>query len=107
MPLPSKHLTFDEALAIVRETMPDVTAIIVGNVIFSMKQRSKDHWKKRSTISTGIKMALGVSNITLHRNNTNEHTILHQNSTRPNEAIHQQYCINTRISKRIRTHILV
>jgi hypothetical protein len=41
MPLPSKPLTFDEALAIVREAMPDGTATIVGDVAYSLMQRSK------------------------------------------------------------------
>ena len=45
MPLPSKQLTFDEALAIVREAMPDETATIVGNVAYSLMQRSKIHCK--------------------------------------------------------------
>jgi hypothetical protein len=41
MPLPTKPLTFDEALVIVREAMPDETATIVGNVAYSLMQRSK------------------------------------------------------------------
>jgi hypothetical protein len=41
MPLPSKRLTFDEALAIVREAMPDETATIISNVAYSLMQRSK------------------------------------------------------------------
>ena len=41
MPLPSKQVTFDEALAIVRETMPDETATIVSNVAYSLMKRSK------------------------------------------------------------------
>jgi hypothetical protein len=45
MPLPSKQLTFDEALAIVREAMPDETATIVANVAYSLMQRSKVHCK--------------------------------------------------------------
>jgi hypothetical protein len=45
MPLPSKQLTFDEALAIVREAMPDETATIIGNVAYSLMQRAKIHCK--------------------------------------------------------------
>jgi hypothetical protein len=41
MPLPSKRPTFDEALAIVREAMPDETATIISNVAYSLMQRSK------------------------------------------------------------------
>jgi len=41
MPLPPKQLTFDEALAIVREAMPDETATIISNVAYSLMQRSK------------------------------------------------------------------
>jgi hypothetical protein len=41
IPLPSKQLTFDEALAIARKAMPDETATIVGNVAYSLMQRSK------------------------------------------------------------------
>jgi hypothetical protein len=41
MPLPSKQLTFDEALAIV----PDETATTIGNVAYSLMQRSKVHCK--------------------------------------------------------------
>jgi hypothetical protein len=40
MPLPAKRLTFDEALAIVREAMPDETATVIGNVAYSLMQRS-------------------------------------------------------------------
>jgi len=36
MPLPSKQVTFDEALAIVRGAMPDETATIIGNVTYSL-----------------------------------------------------------------------
>ena len=32
IPLPSKRLTFDEALAIVREAMPDETVTVIDNV---------------------------------------------------------------------------
>ena len=45
MPLPSERVTFDEALAIVREAMPDETATIVSNVAYSLMQRSKVHCK--------------------------------------------------------------
>ena len=45
MPLPDKKLTFDEALEIVREAMPDETATIIGNVAYSLMQRSKVHCK--------------------------------------------------------------
>ena len=41
MPLPPKRLTFDEALAIVREAMPGETATIISNVAYSLMQRSK------------------------------------------------------------------
>ena len=41
MPLPPKQLTFDEALAIVREAMPDESATIISNVAYSLMQRSK------------------------------------------------------------------
>jgi hypothetical protein len=41
MPLPPKPLSFDEALAIVRETMPDESATIISNVAYSLMQRSK------------------------------------------------------------------
>ena len=40
-PLPSKPLTFDEAIAIVREAMPDETATIISNVAYSLMERSK------------------------------------------------------------------
>ena len=43
MPLPSKQVTFDEALAIVREAMPDETVTIIDNVAYSLMQRSKVH----------------------------------------------------------------
>ena len=45
MPLPSKQVTFDEALAIVREAMPDETVTIIDNVAYSLMQRSKVHCK--------------------------------------------------------------
>ena len=41
MPLPSKQLTFDEALAVVREAMPEESATIISNVAYSLMQRSK------------------------------------------------------------------
>ena len=41
MPLPSKQLTFDEALAIVRDAMPDETSTVIGNGAYSLMQRSK------------------------------------------------------------------
>ena len=41
MPLPPKPLAFDEALAIVREAMPDESATIISNVAYSLMQRSK------------------------------------------------------------------
>ena len=41
MPLPTKQLTFDEALAIAREAMPDESATIISNVAYSLMQRSK------------------------------------------------------------------
>ena len=41
MPLPLKQLTFDEALAVVREAMPDESATIISNVAYSLMQRSK------------------------------------------------------------------
>jgi hypothetical protein len=45
MPLPSTQVTFDEALAIVREAMPDETVTIIDNVAYSLMQRSKVHCK--------------------------------------------------------------
>ena len=45
MPLPSKQVTFDEALAIVREAMPDETVTIIDNLAYSLMQRSKVHCK--------------------------------------------------------------
>jgi hypothetical protein len=45
MPLPGKQLTFDEALEIVRHDMLDETATIVGNVAYSLMQRSMVHCK--------------------------------------------------------------
>ena len=41
LPLPSKRLTSDEALAIVREAMPDETVTVIDNVAYSLMQRSK------------------------------------------------------------------
>jgi hypothetical protein len=41
MPLPAKQLTFDEALAVVRDAMPDESATIISNVAYSLVQRSK------------------------------------------------------------------
>jgi hypothetical protein len=41
LPLLSKPLTFDEALAIVREAMTDKTATVIDNVAYSLMQRSK------------------------------------------------------------------
>ena len=41
MPLPLKQLTFDEALAVVREAMPDESATIISNVAYSLMQRSR------------------------------------------------------------------
>ena len=41
MPLPSKRLTFDDALAIVRGAMPDETVTVIDNVAYSLMQRSK------------------------------------------------------------------
>ena len=43
MSLPTKTLTFDEALAIVREAMPDETATVIDNVAYSLMQRSMVH----------------------------------------------------------------
>jgi hypothetical protein len=43
MSLPTKTLTFDEALAIVREAMPDETATVIDNVAYSLMQRSRVH----------------------------------------------------------------
>ena len=45
MPLPSKQVTFDEALAIVRKAMPNETVTIIDNVAYSLMQRSKVHCK--------------------------------------------------------------
>jgi hypothetical protein len=43
MLLPTKTLTFDEALAIVREAMPEETATVIDNVAYSLMQRSRVH----------------------------------------------------------------
>jgi hypothetical protein len=43
MPKPAKRLSFDEAVEIVRKTMPDETATVIGNVAYSLMQRSKIH----------------------------------------------------------------
>ncbi len=41
MPLPAKPLTLDDALAIVREAMPNETVTVIDNVAYSLVQRSK------------------------------------------------------------------
>ena len=47
MPLPAKCLTFDEAIEIVREAMPDETVTVISNVAYSFMQRSKMYSPKQ------------------------------------------------------------
>jgi hypothetical protein len=47
MPMPNKPLTFDEALAIVREAMPEETVTVIDSVAYSLMQRSKVFRKQR------------------------------------------------------------
>jgi len=47
MPLPAKSLTFDEAIEIVREAMPDETVTVISNVAYSFMQRSKMYSPKQ------------------------------------------------------------
>jgi hypothetical protein len=39
-PLPKRRLTFDEALAIVRQTMPDESETVLSNVAERLRDRS-------------------------------------------------------------------
>jgi hypothetical protein len=39
-PLPTRRLTFDEALAIVRQTMPDESEAVLSNVAERLRDRS-------------------------------------------------------------------
>ena len=41
MPLPPKPLTLDDALAIVREALPNETITVIGKVAYSLVQRSQ------------------------------------------------------------------
>jgi hypothetical protein len=40
IPLPTRRLTFDEALAIVRQTMPDESEAVLSNVAERLRDRS-------------------------------------------------------------------
>ena len=40
LPLPTRPLTFDEALAIVRQIMPDESETILSNVAYRLRDRS-------------------------------------------------------------------
>ena len=58
MPLPSKRLTFDKALAIAREQIPDETAVIISTVAYSLMQRSKISTRNdRAASSTAVEGA--------------------------------------------------